>query len=111
MSVDFHAVGPPVGLVEVTTLPLRSSTATQRSLVGQEATFSEVELCTFVTVQAAAPTVGLLEVTTLPLSSTATHRSLLGQDTAWRFALSPLVRLQQALSAVIVVQAAAPPVG
>ena len=75
-----QAAAPPVGLLEVTTLPLRS-TATQRPLLGQDTPFRAVPPSTGVTVQAAVPPVGLLEVTTLPALSTATQRPLLGQDT------------------------------
>src|SRR5450756_1420219 len=81
--VTVQAPAPPVGLLEVTTLPAKS-TATQRPLLGQDTPRRTLEPSTWVTVQAAAPPVGLLEVTTLALPSTATQRPLLGQDTRRR---------------------------
>jgi hypothetical protein len=79
--VTVQAVAPPVGWLEVTTLPLLS-TATQRPLLGQDTPVRWER--TGVTIQAAAPPLGLLEVTTLPVKSTATQRPLLGQDTPSR---------------------------
>ncbi len=76
--VTVQAAAPPVGLLEVTTLPLRS-TATQRPLLGQDT--PSALMPELVTVHAPAPPVGLLEVTTLPPRSTATQRPLVGQDT------------------------------
>src|SRR6202521_2313641 len=96
--VTVQAAAPPVGLREVTTLPLGVptlpllSTATQRTLLGQDTLTRELVPSTLVTVQAAAPPMGLLEVTTLPPLSTATQRPLLGQDTPYRpLELSTLV--------------------
>src|SRR5437870_6919854 len=79
--VTVQTAASPVGLPDVTTLPL-PSTATQRLLLGHDTPESELVPSTWVTFQAAAPPVGLLEVTTLPLPSTATQRLLLGQDTS-----------------------------
>jgi hypothetical protein len=82
-EVTVQAAAPPVGLLDVTTLPPLSK-ATHRPLLGQDTPDIELKKSTWVTVQAAAPPVGLLDVTTLPLWSTATQRLLLGQDTLVR---------------------------
>src|SRR5438445_13159706 len=81
--VTVQTAASPVGLPDVTTLPL-PSTATQRLLLGHDTPESELVPSTWVTFQAAAPPVGLLEVTTLPRPSTATQRPLLGQATPAR---------------------------
>jgi hypothetical protein len=79
-GVRVQATAPPVGLLEVTTLP-PVSVAKQRPMLGHVTPYRELEASTGVTVQVAAPPVGLREVTTLPLPSVATQRTLLGQDT------------------------------
>src|SRR5207253_2683441 len=81
--VTVQTAASPVGLPDVTTLPL-PSTATQRLLLGHDTPESELVPSTWVTFQAAAPPVGLLDVTTPPRSSTATQRLLLGHDTPFR---------------------------
>ena len=98
--VTFQAAAPPVGLVEVTTLPL-PSTSTQKPVVGQDTPLGPKSAeVTCVTFQEGAPPVGLVEVTTLSWP-TATQRSLLGQDTLER----PLD------GTLLTLQAVAPPVG
>jgi hypothetical protein len=87
--VTFQAEAGPVGLDELTTLPL-SSTATHMLVVGQDtldkkqfapvSDTTQLVPSTCTTFQAAAPPEGLVEVTTLPTMSTATHRPVLGQD-------------------------------
>src|SRR5207244_11435086 len=99
--VTVQTAASPVGLPDVTTLPL-PSTATQRLLLGHDTPESELVPSTWVTFQAAAPPVGLLEVTTLPRPSTATQRLLLGQDTSAN---------ELEASTWITFHAAAPPVG
>src|SRR5438445_13322382 len=69
--VTVQTAASPVGLPDVTTLPL-PSTATQRLLLGHGKPASALVPSTWVTFQAAAPPVGLLEVTTLPWPSTST---------------------------------------
>src|SRR3989442_12761683 len=96
--VTVQTAASPVGLPDVTTLPL-PSTATQRLLLGHDTPESELVPSTWVTFQAAAPPGGLLEGTTLPRPSTATQRRLLGQDTPAK-ALEP--------STLTTFQAAAP---
>ena len=81
--VTDQAVVPPVGLAEVTALPLPSA-AMQRWLLGQDTSFRELPPSTVIAVHVGDTAAGLLEVTTSPRSSTATQRSLLKQDTPLR---------------------------
>jgi hypothetical protein len=60
-----QAAAPPVGLVDVTTLPA-ASPATHSVVDGQETAASCCELSTVAAVQTPAPPVGLLEATTVP---------------------------------------------
>ena len=106
--VTFQAATPPVGLVEVTTLP-KLSTATHRLLLGQDTPVRKLEPSTCASFQAVAPPIGLVEVTTLPLVSTATQRTLLGQDTA--VSRGPLALGPTEPSTLVTFQATAPPVG
>ena len=76
-----HAAAPPVGLVEVTTLPV-PSTATHNVVLGQEIPLTGLLPSTFDTDHAVAPPVGLTEVTTSPDPSAATHNVLLGHERA-----------------------------
>src|SRR5947208_734775 len=75
-----QAPAPPVGLVELTTLP-PLSTATQSDVDGHEMPLIPLLPSTLVTVQAPAPPVGLVEVTTLPTLSTATQSDVDGHET------------------------------
>jgi len=68
---------PPVGLVEVRTLP-PESVATQSELEGQATPVSPEEMLALC--HAPAPPVGLVEVMALPPPSTATHREAEGQE-------------------------------
>ena len=77
-----QAPDPPVGLLDVTTLPTMS-TATQRLLLGQETAERKLP-STWLTSQSAPALAGLFDVTTLPLPSTATQRSTVGHDTPVR---------------------------
>ena len=79
----------------------RSSTATQRLMLGQETPCREL-LSTLAAFQAAAPPVGLVDASTLPSRPTATHRSRLGQET-----LDTVVEV----FTWVTFQAPAPPVG
>jgi len=101
--VTVQAAVPPVGLVEVTALPM-PSTATQRLILGQEIPVNSLAPLTLrsVNFQAATPPVGLVDVIRSPLSSTAIQRVLLGQETAARLRL--VVKWAN-------FQVAAPPVG
>src|SRR2546428_13373381 len=78
--VTLHATAPPVGLLEVTTLPF-TSTATQRLLLGQDGPGRELKPSTLVTFQPAAPAGRLLDATTLPPSPTARQRPPVRQTT------------------------------
>src|SRR5207247_2433441 len=74
----------PVGSVDMRTLPVLKSTATQKLSVGQDTPDKPPAPATLVTVHAAAPPVGLLEVTTVPPLPTATHSRTLGHETPFR---------------------------
>ncbi len=75
----FHAVLPPVGFVEVTTLPT-ASTATHSDADGQD-TASRVFVPSIVArVHAVAPPVGFVELSRCPELSTATHSEIEGQE-------------------------------
>src|SRR6202035_5630214 len=85
--VTVQAVAPPVGSVEVMTLPT-VSVATHRLTVGQLTPMrrfrANLPASTGVTVHEEAPPVGLVDVRTLrapvrSLLSTATHRVTVGQ--------------------------------
>jgi hypothetical protein len=76
-----QAADPPVGFVEVTTLPLLS-TATQKPLLVHDTPVSALVPSTLATNQ--GPTLGSTEVTTSPLPSTAAQKPSLGQDTPVR---------------------------
>jgi hypothetical protein len=82
-SVTRQAEAPPVGSVEVTTLP-ELSTATQSFAVGQETASRPFSPSASTSVQAEAPPVGSVEVMRLPTSSTATQSFLDGQETPRR---------------------------
>src|SRR5438445_10694704 len=97
--VTVQTAASPVGLPDVTTLPL-PSTATQRLLLGHDTPESELVPSTWVTFQAAAPPVGLLEVTTLPFTDPKSVVQRMGEDTAAR-GLEP--------TTLITIHAAAPP--
>ena len=75
-----HAAAPPVGLVDVSTLPW-SSTATQSADDGH-AMPSKPRSLIRVIVQAAASPPGAVEVITSPAASMATHNDVEGHETS-----------------------------
>lgn len=79
-SVVVHAPAPPVGSVEVTTLP-SELTAAQSSAEGQDTPSKPSRPLRLVVVQAPMPLAGSTEVRTLPASSTAAQNSVDAQDT------------------------------
>jgi hypothetical protein len=92
-----QAPAPPVGLAELTTLPL-SSPATQ-SVADAHESVSSGPWSTVLTAQLPGPAVGSVDVITWPAPSTATHNDADGQETAFsdlestwaiRHALAPL---------------------
>jgi hypothetical protein len=87
MLATCQAEAPPVGLLEVTTLPTLS-TATHSDELAHEIASSLFPGSTWVTFQAAVPPVGSLEVTTSPDPSPATHSVADGHDTVVRSAPS-----------------------
>jgi hypothetical protein len=96
-----HAEAPPVGLVEVTTLP-NSSVATHREALGHETLKSSSLVPSIAAGAVQTPPVGLVEVITLPFMSTATQSETLGHEI-------PTGKLEPSASAVFHVEA--PPVG
>src|SRR6202022_3154081 len=78
-----HAPDPPVGFVEVATLPTESH-PTHRSADGHVTVVKPDGATGSATVrlQDCAPPAGLFEVSTLPRSSTATHRPPDGHETS-----------------------------
>jgi len=97
-----QAADPPVGSVDVHTLP-RLSNATQYDAVAQD-TFVRVHGKIGMTCHAPAPSAGSVVVATLPLLAVATHRAVDGHDTPVKNAPVPLRRWVGG-------QADAPPVG
>jgi hypothetical protein len=82
VHVTFQAAAPPVGSVEVITLP-RSSTATHRDAEGQE-TLLMRPASTATTVQAVGPPEGFADVTMCPRTPTPTQKDDLKQETPRR---------------------------
>src|ERR1700722_20858979 len=76
-----QAATPPVGSVEVRTLPAQS-VATQKEAVGHEMPLRpyELESTPVAAIQAAAPPVGSVEVTMSPALSTTTHSVIDGHE-------------------------------
>jgi hypothetical protein len=79
--VVVHAPAPPVGLVDTTALPSKS-TATHNAADGQVIAVKPPSLSAFAAVQVGDPLLGSVEVSTLPTLSTATHRAVEGQATS-----------------------------
>ncbi len=75
-----HALAPPPGSVEVTTLPALS-TAMHSVALRHVTPFRLFPASTAAVFHAAAPPVGFVDVTTLPLVSTATHSDAVGHET------------------------------
>jgi hypothetical protein len=92
-DVEVHAAAPPVGFVDVHTVPRPklSSAATHRETDGQETLDRLARRCIKLSLQVEAPPVGLVEVTTSPMSSTATHKEGDGHETLVRAAAPPKV--------------------
>jgi hypothetical protein len=106
-----QAEGPPVGSVEVSRVPAKS-TATHKDVDGHEtprsgpqsAIGSPEQASSGVSVHAPAPPAGSVEVSTL-FASTATHSDVDGHETLWS------AHPPEQLSTCVTVHAPAPPVG
>lgn len=79
----FHEDAPPVGLVELSTLPAWSP-ATHRVADGHEIAQMRMFASTSLRLHAAVPPAGSLEVRIPPLPSDATHAVLEAQETPHR---------------------------
>jgi hypothetical protein len=84
MVLSVHAEGPPVGLVDVNTFPLKSA-VTQSEVVGHEIVLNALLGSTAAVLHAEGPPVGFVDVKTFPPSSTAAQNELLGHDTELKY--------------------------
>ena len=104
-AVRVQAVGPPVGLLEVTTTP-PLPTSTHWLSLRQLTPKSDFTFGILVGVHEAAPRPGLVVVQTPPLKSTATQRVADGQEIPRRLSFRPSAGVTWPI-----VQAEAPAVG